>query len=306
MDKSQQKQNSLKLTKLLKLLENSFEGAPGGGSGTLNYQTGYGTPNYKQQDPRNFSSSDKTTDHFKPNTRLGSATPKMPDRPDRVGDNQGETGAGAQETPIKTGYPDGKIVNPAGGDYNPDTTGPEAMNVTQAQDGEEKSRGQNVDNEPDGKGKGADADNKIMSPAGDADNAQADKPLNPDQQFDKPVDQLFQKKQTPSPDELMSALQYELSNMVKKDKHIAKQQVLKHMKDDPHYYTNLDMLNIDDKKMKVDENADSTFSKTKALLDQMVAERQKNRPVATSPELNQIFKDLTDKRMSNRNKTFRD
>ena len=78
------------------------------------------------------------------------------------------------------------------------------------------------------------------------------------------------------------------------------------MKDDPHYYTNLDMLNIDDKKMKVDENADSTFSKTKALLDQMVAERQKNRPVATSPELNQIFKDLTDKRMSNRNKTFRD
>ena len=38
----------------------------------------------------------------------------------------------------------------------------------------------------------------------------------------------------------------------------------------------------------------------------MVAERQQNRPVATSPELNQIFKDLTDKRMAIRNKTFRD
>ena len=225
-------------------------------------------------------------------------------------------GANAQETPIKTGYPDGKIVdNPMGNDNNKE--GGDGLNNSdaaslegpeKAQDGEEKNRGgqEPEDNEPDGKGKGADPENKIVSPAGDAENDQADKPLNPDQQFDKPVDDLFKgKKQTPSPDEIMSALQYELSNMVKKDKHIAKQQVLKNLKNDPHYYTNLDMLNIDDKKMKVDENS-STFSKTKALLDKMVAERQQNRPVATSPELNQIFKDLTDKRMAIRNKTFRD
>ena len=52
----------------------------------------------------------------------------------------------------------------------------------------------------------------------------------------------------------MSALQYELSNMTKKDKTIAKQQVLKNMKQDPHYYSRLNMLNIDDEKMKVDES----------------------------------------------------
>ena len=224
--------------------ENSFEGAPGGGSGTLNYQTGYGTPSGGNitQNPSNFSSSDKTTDHFQPNTPSGSAVPTMPDRPDRVGRN----GGGG----IKTGYEQGgKIVK--------------------------------LDDEP-------------TSPAGAADNAQAGKPLNPDQQFDPQVDQLFKgKKQTPSPDEIMSALQYELSNMVKKDKTIAKQQVLKNMKSDPHYYSRLNMLNIDDEKMKVDE---TTFSKTKTVLDEMIASKRKSVAIADTPEINQIFKDLSDKR----------
>ena len=61
------------------------------------------------------------------------------------------------------------------------------------------------------------------------------------------------------------------------------------------------MLNIDDKKMKVDENA-TTVEKTKAVLDQMIEAKQKAKgPVATSPELTQIFKDLTDRRL-HRNK----
>jgi hypothetical protein len=212
--------------------ENSFEGAPGGGAGTLNYSTGYGTPaggNYSQN-PASFSASDKTVTHFIPNTPSGSAIPIMPDRPDRVGNNQGMIG------------------------------------------------------------------NKVINKAGASDNAQADRPLNPDQEFDPKVDQLFKgKRQTPSPDEVMSAIQYELGNMVKKDKTIAKQQVLKHLKSDPHYYSRLDMLNIDDKKMKVDED-NSTFSKTKAVLDEMIANKQKSVAIAATPEINQIFKDLRDKR----------
>jgi hypothetical protein len=95
--------------------------------------------------------------------------------------------------------------------------------------------------------------------------------------------------------------------MVKKDKTIAKQIVLKNMRGDPHYYSNLDMLNIDDDKMKVDEAVvkeqtklvdQSTFEKTKALLDSMVADRQKKIAVANTPEINKIFKDLTDRRFS--------
>ena len=226
-----------------KLRENSFEGAPGGGSGTLNYQTGYGTPGGGNitQNPSHFSSSDKTTDHFQPNTPSGSAMPTMKDRPDRIGNNQGSNGAG-----------------PVGG-------------------------------------------KNTVSPAGKADNAQAEKPLDPDKQFDPQVDQLFKgKKQTPSPDEIMSALQYELGNMVKKDKAIAKQIVLKNLKEDPHYYSRLNMLNIDDDKMKVDE--ETTFSKTKAVLDEMIAKKQKSIAIANTPEINKIFKDLYDRRKATRSK----
>ena len=130
----------------------------------------------------------------------------------------------------------------------------------------------------------------------------SEKPLDPNKQYDSQVDQLFKgKKQTPSPDEIMSALQYELSKMVKKDKAIAKQQVLKNLKTNPHYYSRLDMLNIDDKDMKVDEN--STFEKTKAVLDEMIATRKKNVAVANTPEITEIFKDLTNRRMGRGNPT---
>ncbi len=224
--------------------ENSFEAAPGGRSGTLTYQTPYGTPGGGDyvQDPRHFASSDQSTDNFQPNTSKGSGVlPQLPNRPDVVD----------------------KSVNKT----NP------------------------------------------LSQDAAAEKKKSEEPLDPTKEFDPQVDQVFQKKDTPSPDEVMSALQYELSNMVKKDKAIAKQTVLDHLKKDPHYYSRLDMLNIDDKKMKVDEEImkeqtklvnQSTFEKTKALLDSMVADRQKNVAVANTPEINKIFKDLTDRRQARR------
>lgn len=212
--------------------ENSFEGAPGGSAGTLNYSTGWGTPSGGNitQNPDKFSSSDKTTNHFEPNTESGSAVPRLPDRPDRVSKN---------------------VIS---------------------------------------------MDKK--SPSGNANDMQANKPLDPTKEFDPQVDQIFKKKQTPSPDEIMSALQYELNNMTKKDKVIAKQIVLKNLKQDPHYYSRLHMLNIDDKDMKVDESKKTTFDKTKSVLDEMIAARKKTSAIADTPELNQIFKDLYAKRRS--------
>ena len=57
------------------------------------------------------------------------------------------------------------------------------------------------------------------------------------------------------------------------------------------------MLNIDDKKMKVDESNPTTFDKTKAVLDEMIADRKKKgTAVANCTEIDQIFKDLTNKR----------
>jgi hypothetical protein len=234
-----------KLFRKTGLSENSFEASPGGGGGSLNYQTPYGTPgggNYTQNSSH-FAGSDKTVSNFVPNTTSGSAVPKIPNRPDVV-----------------------------------------AKSVT-----------------------GID---QTTSPAAAAEKQQSEKPLDPTKEFDPQVDQVFQKKDTPSPDEVMSAMQYELNRMVKKDKVIAKQIVLKNFQEDPHYYSRLNMLNIDDDKMKVDESImkeqtklvdQSTFDKTKAVLDEMIAARQKNVAVANTPEINQIFKDLTDKRQARRN-----
>lgn len=217
-----------KLFKRIK--ENTFEPAGGGGSGALNYQTPYGTPgggNYSQN-PSHFSSSDKTTNHFEPNTASGSSVPKLTGRPD--------------------------VIN--------------------------KSPTQPVDRL-----------DTTTSPAAAAEKLKSEKPLDPTKEFDPQVDQLFQKKNTPSPDEVMAGLQYELTNMTTKDKTIAKQIVLKNLKKDDHFYSHLDMLNIDDDKMKVDE---STFIKTKNVLDQMIFDN-KNR-IRKLPNLNRIFESLIKKR----------
>ena len=229
------------MAKKIIIIENSFEGGPGG-SGNMNYGGSYGTPNSSTQDPSKFSSSDKTTNHMASNTEsTSSAMMQPPDRPDRIGRNQ-----------------------------NTVSTTPDTGNVVKL-------------TKPN-----------TVSPASNYDVQKSQKPLNPEKEFDPQVDQLFQgKKQTPSPDEIMSALQYELGNMVKKDKVIAKQTVLKNMKNDPHYYSRLDMLNIDDKKMKVTED---TFSKTKAVLDEMIESKRKSVGVANTPEITKIFKDLYNKR----------
>ncbi len=227
------------------ILENSFEGAPGG-AGSMNYGITYGTPNYGSQDPSKFSSSDKTTNHMDSNTESSSSAVMTP--PDRPGTGKNVIGKDDKYVAVKN-------VKPNTIDANP------------------------------------------VSPEVQGDKQKSDKPIDPQKELDPHIDQIFKKKDTPTPDEVMSAIQYELGNMVKKDKFIAKQMVLKNMKNDPHYYSRLDMLNIDDKKMKVTENVkETTFSKTKAVLDEMIADKQKKVAITNTPEITKIFNDLIKKR----------
>jgi len=158
------------------LKENSFDGAPGGSSGTLSYGTPYGTPGGGNvtQNPNSFSAYEKGTNHM-----------------------------------------------------NNDASGSQHVNPG-------------------------------IQP-----------PLGPDSaSLNNQVNQLFTKKVTPSPDEIMMAINYELNNMVKRDKSMAKQKVLNNLKIDPLYYSRLQMLNIDDDKMKLQEE-------TVKLLDKMIIERKK-------------------------------
>jgi len=67
--------------------------------------------------------------------------------------------------------------------------------------------------------------------------------------YDSTIDQIYSKPVTPSPDEVLTGLKYELQNMIKKDKSRAKELVLNNLKQDPHFYGRLGMLGISDDEM---------------------------------------------------------
>lgn len=65
----------------------------------------------------------------------------------------------------------------------------------------------------------------------------------------KDLNIIYAKRDTPSVDEVAAGIKYELGQQIKKDKQMAKQQVVTNLKKDPHFYSGLKMLNIDDESM---------------------------------------------------------
>jgi hypothetical protein len=65
----------------------------------------------------------------------------------------------------------------------------------------------------------------------------------------KDVNAIYAKRDTPTPDEIVSGIKFEMGQQTKKDKNMAKQTVLTNLKKDPHFYRDLKMLNISDKDM---------------------------------------------------------
>jgi len=97
------------------------------------------------------------------------------------------------------------------------------------------------------------------------------------------IDQIYSKEVTPSPDEVITGLKYELQNMIKKDKARAKELVLNNLKQDPHYYGKLGMLNIDDKEMmKVNPTPAEQMNERIKLLNQMMEAKTKKTPTPQS------------------------
>ena len=259
--------------KKYKLRENNFEPAVGGSLGTSNYSVGYGTPGggNNVQSSDKFSSNDKTVNHMNNESSQSMLTGRLPERPDR------KSSSGSPIHPaVMSDKGDFEQSSPVGDDDSPNTV--EFDGTTELPDDNTSTL------DPDTK------NNDTTDP--DPEN----KPIDPTKGLGKQVDTLFKKKITPSPDEVLAALQYEMNQMVKKDKYIAKQIVLKNLKSDPKYYSRLNMLNIDDDKMKVDESKKTTFDKTKSLLDQMIADRKKTKPIQNIEEINGIFTELWNKR----------
>ncbi len=60
---------------------------------------------------------------------------------------------------------------------------------------------------------------------------------------------IYQKRETPSPDEVAAGIKYEMGQQIKKDKYEAKKLVMTNLRKDPKFYSSLQMLGIDDEKM---------------------------------------------------------
>ena len=116
--------------------------------------------------------------------------------------------------------------------------------------------------------------------------------------LDAEVEKIYSKTDTPSPDEVLTGLKYELQNMIKKDKAWAKEIVLHNLKQDPHYYGKLGMWNIDDKEMMnvepIQKTSNDPLKERIAVLDEMIAARVKK--IEMSQEIKDALKETKDKR----------
>jgi len=60
---------------------------------------------------------------------------------------------------------------------------------------------------------------------------------------------IYAKKDTPTPDEVICGIKYEMGQQNKKDKQKAKELVLSNLRKDPHFYGGMKMMGVDDESM---------------------------------------------------------
>lgn len=85
--------------------------------------------------------------------------------------------------------------------------------------------------------------------------------------YNRGVNQI---KDKVTPDEVLAGIDYEMKKLVLKDKNVAKQNVVKNLKEDPRYYSKLKMLDIDDgKEEKKEEPVDYRTPQEKAIAEVM-------------------------------------
>ena len=65
----------------------------------------------------------------------------------------------------------------------------------------------------------------------------------------KDLNAIYSKKETPSPDEIITGIHYEESRMSKRNRQLAKELVVKNLRNDPKFYSSLHHMNISDQDM---------------------------------------------------------
>ena len=136
--------------------------------------------------------------------------------------------------------------------------------------------------------------NKAM---GSTSNTSKNVPLSPSE-LKARLKVIMSKKDAPSADEIISALQFELGKMIKKDKAVAKMNVIVNIEKDPHYYKKLNQCNSSEEAItqNIQENISPSnirdgvnIDETKKIFSDMFKARQNRYDV--DPRLLDAFRD---------------
>jgi hypothetical protein len=106
--------------------------------------------------------------------------------------------------------------------------------------------------------------------------------------INKDLNAIYSKKNTPSPDEIVMGIKFEMGQQIKKDKYVAKQAVLANLKKNPRHYSSMAMLNVTDQDMLNNMNESKSHPNDAPLT------RTKITP--NIAETKKIFSELMDKR----------
>lgn len=127
--------------------------------------------------------------------------------------------------------------------------------------------------------------------------AKGPQPSSGSAELARDVDQLMVKKDVPSIDDVACGLDYELSQMVVKNKALAKQRVIANLKKNPHYYSDLDQLNINMDKTPEEIKKDQQMAERKKIFKDMIGFRPKRE---VTPELGEVMRQMWDEKQKRR------
>lgn len=111
------------------------------------------------------------------------------------------------------------------------------------------------------------------------------------------VGQMMTKKDVPTVDDVLAGVDWELSQMVVKNKALAKERVIANLKKNPHYYSDLDQLNINMDKTPEELTKEKQMTERKKIFQELLDTKPKRE---VSPELGEVMKKMWDEKQKRR------
>jgi hypothetical protein len=109
-------------------------------------------------------------------------------------------------------------------------------------------------------------------------------------ELSKDVDSLMAKKDVPTVDDIVAGVNWELNQMVTKDKKLAKQNVITNLKKNPHYYSDLDQLNINMDKTPEEIEKEKQMNERKKIFGDIISNRTNKRDL--DPRVTDVMKEM--------------